>query len=127
MEEIISQYGIAYYKEPIVSFIFKEGLELGFPEVHELIAQAEKLSGYKPYVILCDMRKNVQVTREGRKTGADKKTVPLKRGTAFLVHAHELEQAADFFNTVQTPDYPFQAFADREEAIKWLLKLPVDK
>jgi hypothetical protein len=125
MNEIKSPYATISYNEPVISYTFHEDVEVGFPEVQELVAHAETLSGKKPYVVIQDMRVNMRVTPAGRKTMADKKDVPLKRGHAMLVHEHELKKATDFFNETHYPDCPFQVFTDKEKAIEWLLKLPV--
>src|ERR1700741_4067644 len=82
------------YTEPIVYFEYKEGAELGFPEMRELISCAEKLSGYKPYFTFADVRVNVNVTNEGKKFLADLNNMPLFRGTAALVKNNMYKFAA---------------------------------
>ena len=80
------EYVTIYYEAPVVYFIFKEEVELGFPEIRELTSCAEKLSGNKPYLVFSDVRLNVGVTSEGRRVAADVKEAPLHRGTAVLVN-----------------------------------------
>ncbi len=127
MKEIVSEYGAAKYEHPIVSFTFKDGLELGFPEMYELIAQAEELSERKPYVVLCDLRVNMKVTREGKRTVANKRDVPFKRATALLVNPDKLNQEVNYFSEVKGTDYPYKVFTDKEAAIHWLKQIPVEK
>jgi hypothetical protein len=127
MKQIKSPYATISYKAPIVSYSFKKGVELGFPEMLELIAHAEALSNHKPYVVLSDMRRNVQVTPEGKRTVADKNKVPLTRGSAMLVKEPELKSTANFFSEKNNPAYPFRAFTSRRKAIEWLRKLPVKR
>ncbi|HKC69026.1 MAG TPA: hypothetical protein VKG26_12400, partial [Bacteroidia bacterium] len=54
MNEVINEIDLPYahirYESPIVYFRYKEGIELGFPEIRKLISCAEELSGHKPYV-----------------------------------------------------------------------------
>lgn len=61
------------YIKPIVFFEYNEGIELGFPEMYELISYAEKLSGHQPYFTFSDVRAGVNVTNEGKKVIADLK------------------------------------------------------
>jgi hypothetical protein len=127
MSTIDSPYARISYEAPVVSFSLKEGVVIGFPEMHELIAHAETLSDKKPYVVFCDMRNKVQVTREGKRTAASKKHGPYKRGTALLVNPGELEHATKFFSGVKEPDCPFKAFTDEQQAIKWLRTLSLEE
>lgn len=128
LQEIAKLYYVSmYYEEPVVHFTFKEGAELGFPEIRELTACAEKLSGNKPYVVFSDARVNMSVTTEGRRVSADSKEAPLHRGSAVLVNNNMLKLAMNFFGNFKTPSFPFRAFTDKQKAIEWLLQLPLDK
>jgi hypothetical protein len=126
INEIELSYVSITYAEPIVYFDYKEGAELGFPEMKELIAGAEKLSGHKPYFTYADVRVNVNVTNEGKKFLADLNNMPLFRGTAALVKNNVYKFAANFMNHYSKQKYPFRAFTSKEEAIAWLLSLPLD-
>ncbi len=124
--EIELPYASIKYEEPIVYFMYKEGAELGFPEIRELISCAEELSGRKPYLTFSDVRNNVNITNEGKRIVADLKNMPYFRGTAALVNNSLYKFAANFLNSFHKPQYPFRAFTSREEAIEWLLSLPLD-
>ena len=126
MDEIELPYASIKYTEPIVYFIYKEGAELGFPEIRELISYAEKLSGHTPYITFADVRVNVNMTNEGKRVVADIKNMPLFRGTAVLVNNSMYKFAANFLNYYNKPKYPFRAFTSKKKAIAWLLSLPLD-
>jgi hypothetical protein len=127
MKEVKLPYVNITYEDPIVYFIFIEGAELGFPEIRELTACAEKLSGNKPYLSFSDARVNLSVTNEGRRVAADLKNAPLVRGNAILLKNNMLKVAANFFYNFNKPLFPFRAFTDKEKAISWLLSLPLEK
>ena len=127
MEQIALKYVTIYYKEPIVYLTFKPGAELGFPEMQELVACAEKLSAKKPYVVFSDARGFVNVTPEGKKYSIESKNSPLQKGTAVIVKNTAYQLAANFFMGIQKPSYPFSAFTDEQKAIDWLLSLPLDE
>ncbi len=127
MDTIDLPYVNIKYVEPIVNYIYKEGAQLGFPEVRELIFYAEKLSGYKPYFTFADVQAaNIDITNEGKRVVANVKNMPLFRGTAVLVKNSLYKFAANFLNDFNKPQYPFRAFTSKDEAIMWLLSLPRD-
>jgi hypothetical protein len=124
--EIDLPYASIKYIDPIVCFVYKEGAELGFPEIRELISCAEKLSGYKPYFTFADVRVNVNVTNEGKRVLMDMNNMPLFRGTGVLVKNSMYQFAANFLKIYNKPKYPFRAFTSEEKTIAWLLTLPLD-
>jgi hypothetical protein len=113
------------YLEPVVYFRYKKGAQLGFPEVRELIACAEKISGNKPYFTFSDVREGVEITNEGRRIVSDPANMPLFRGTAVLVSNSMYKFAADFMSALNRPKFPFRAFTSEEKAIAWLRSLPL--
>lgn len=125
MNEINLPYVTISYEEPIVYFTYKEGAELGFPEIKEMVAHAERLSGNKPYVTLAEVRVNVNITNEGRRYVSDTRNMPLFRGTAAVVRNSFYQFAANFANNFNSPSYPFRAFTSKDKAIAWLLTLPL--
>ncbi len=123
MSKIILPYATLKYNEPIVHIVFHCEVELGFPEITQLTKESEKLSSYKPYVVLSDVRLNVSVTQQGKQNAANAEYHPLHRGTAVVVKSKLLETAANFFMNFRKPVYPYRAFTDKRKAIDWLLKL----
>src|ERR1044071_5374006 len=107
MNEIDLPYVTITYTEPIVYFVYKEGAELGFPEIRELISSAEKLSGGKPYVTFGDVRVNMNLTNEGKRYVADVRHMPLFRGTAVLVKNSFHKFAVNFLKDFSKGKYPF--------------------
>src|SRR5581483_11412979 len=106
------------YEEPIVYFEYKKDIELGFPEIRELISCAEILSNQKPYVTFADVRENVNITNEGKRILEDMKNMPFFRGTAVLVDNSIYKHAANFLSYYNKPKYPFRAFTSKDEAIQ---------
>ena len=126
MNEIALSYVTITYEEPIVYFVYKEGTEIGFPEIKDLIAYAEKISGNKPYVTFSDVRVDMNITEEGKRFVADLNNMPLFRGTAALVKNNMYKFGANILEGFGKKKYPFRAFTEKEEAIKWLLSLPLN-
>ncbi|HTA84170.1 MAG TPA: hypothetical protein VK783_14595 [Bacteroidia bacterium] len=125
MDEITLPYVSVKYTAPIVYYTYSQGIELGFPEVKELIMCAEKLSGHKPYVTFADARNLVTLTNEGKRLINDMSNMPLFRGRALLVKNDLYKRVAEFVAIYNKPQYPFKAFTDEQEAIDWLLTLPL--
>lgn len=126
MKIIELSYASITYEEPIVYFEYKEGAELGFPEIRELIACAEKLSGNTPYLTFSDVRVNMNITNEGKRYVENMKNMPLFRGTAILVKNDFYRFALNFLNNLNKTQYPFNAFTNKQKAIDWLLTLPLN-
>jgi hypothetical protein len=126
MNEINLSYVRMKYIEPIIYFEYKDGTELGFPEIRELIACSEKLSGQKPYFTFSDVRININVTNEGKRILEDPKNMPYFRGSAVLVKNNMYKFAVNFLGIYSKPKYPIRAFTSEEKAIAWLMSLPLD-
>ena len=114
------------YQEPIVYFEYKKGVELGFPEIRQLVSYAEELSGNKPYVTLSDVRMDMNITNEGKRYVADMNNMPLFRGTAILVQNDLFKIAINFIQSLNKTPYPFRAFTDKQKAEEWLSSLPLN-
>jgi hypothetical protein len=120
-------YVTVSYKEPIVTFVYKEGAEIGFPEIRELVAHAETLSDHKPYLTLNFVKVNINITNEGKRYAANTANMPLFRGTAAVVKNSFYQFAANFIKDYNKSQYPFKAFTSEEKAMAWLLSLPLEK
>ncbi|MES2567535.1 MAG: hypothetical protein V4565_11750 [Bacteroidota bacterium] len=126
MSEINLPYATIIYKDPIVYLTYEADVELGFPEIRELISCAEKVSGNKPYFTLSDIRTGVNITNEGKRIVSDINNMPYLKGTAALVKNSFYKFAIEFINTFQRSPYPFHAFTEKQEAIDWLLSLSLE-
>jgi hypothetical protein len=114
------------YDAPIVYFYYKEGTQLGFPEIKEMVTLAEKLSGGKPYLTFSDVRGDIDVTQQGRKYLANTENMPLFRGAAILVKSTLFSYAVNFVAHFNRKPHPYRAFLTEEKATEWLLGLPLD-
>ncbi len=123
MGQIELPYVTVKYEQPIVFFYFNQDVELGFPELKELISTAETLSGNKPYVTLSDVRININLTQVGKKYLADPNHLPLFRGTAAIVKNGMMSFAANFLSYFDKKPYPFKAFTNETKAVEWLKTL----
>jgi hypothetical protein len=127
MSTIRLPYVTISFENPIVFYQYKEGSELGVPEMKELIACAEKLSWGRPYVTFSDVRVKMGVTNEGKRYIGDLDNLPFFRGTAALVGNSMLSFALNFMSSFEQKKYPFKAFTSRQKAMKWLQSLPLDQ
>jgi hypothetical protein len=125
MKEIIFPHVSIKYIEPIVYCKYNKGVELGFPEIKELISCAETLSNKKPCLILSDIRSIMNITSEGKRMLERYTHLPFCMGTAVFVGENKYECAQDFVSSYQ-PNFPFRVFNSEREAIDWLLTLSLD-
>ena len=91
-----------------------------------MTVQAEAISNKKPYFILSDVRVTMDVTHEGRRLTAHGKAAPLHKGSAVLVQNALYQYAATLFSKFDKPEFPYRVFTDEQEALNWLLQLPLD-
>jgi hypothetical protein len=123
MEQIELGYATLSYNDPIVEIVYKAHAQLGFIEIRELIASAQKLSAGKPYLVFSDVRDGIEVTPLGKKVVSDPAESPLHRGTAVLLKSEMLVLAANFISSFKKEPYPFKAFTERKKAMQWLSTL----
>lgn len=126
MNETVLSYVTIRYDAPIIYLTFKEGSELGFPEIKELTFYAEKLSNKKNYVVFSDVREIVTVTPEGKKHALENKHAPFHKGAAVLVKNTAYSLAANLFIGLSQPEFPYKVFTDEQKAKEWLLTLPLE-
>jgi hypothetical protein len=127
MTEVELSYVSIHYDEPVIFLVFKDGVEIGFPEVREMTFYCEQLSGKKPYLVLSDARVNINVTPEGRKLAADPREAPLCKGSAVLVKNIMYEMAVNFFQIFNKPPFPYRSFTDKKKALEWLYSLELER
>ncbi|MBL7919368.1 MAG: hypothetical protein JNJ40_03575 [Bacteroidia bacterium] len=127
VDKIELTYVTITYEAPIVYFIYKDGTELGFPEIKELVGYAEKLSKGKPYFTFSDVRVDINVTKQGKLYLEDLNNMPLFRGTAAWVKNSVYSFAANFMSSFSRKSFPFRAFTEKEKAIEWLKGLPLNE
>lgn len=120
MNEIELPYAHLAYQAPIVQITFKDGAELGFSEIRDLIRYAGILSDNKPYYIFSDARGCVSITPQGRKLAANVDVAPLHRGTAVLVETGIINTALNAFGKFIQASIPYRLFTDRYQAANWL-------
>lgn len=125
MKEAILPYAYFHYAAPVVFIEFQRDIELGFLEVREVFVVCEKLSDGLPYVVLADVRKGVGLTPMGKKASTGTPASPLHRGTAVVMLHETMREAIDFLRKMNRAPYPFRAFTERQQAIDWLLTLPL--
>jgi hypothetical protein len=125
MNELKLSYASIRYEEPIVYITFKQGSELGFPEMKELVQYAEALSGHKNYFVFSNVGDDVSVTREGRRFAFDAGNSPYQRGTAVFVKNNMVSYAANLYVGFNRPLFPYKVFTEKQKAIDWLLSLPL--
>lgn len=126
MKEAILPYAHFHYAAPVVFIEFARNVELGFLEVREIFLVCEKLSGGLPYVVLADVRRGVALTPMGKKASTGTPPSPLHRGTAVVMLRDTMQEQIDFLRQMNRAPFPLRAFTERQQAIDWLLTLPLD-
>ena len=110
------------YHAPVIQLVFKEGANIDVANIRELITECGKLSGHKPFLLLCDVTAFITITPEARKMASDPEESSLVKATAVVINNLALKLVADFFVSFNKPGYKFKVFKDKQKAMDWLLK-----
>ncbi|HVD98785.1 MAG TPA: hypothetical protein VNB90_11325 [Cytophagaceae bacterium] len=124
MNEIILSYVGIKNVEPIIYCKYNKGVELGFPEIRELILCIETLSDKKPYLIFLDISLISNITNEGKRMMERYSDLPFCMGIAIFVQENRYECAQRLVDDNKAK-FPFRAFDTEQEAVDWLLSLPL--
>ena len=125
MDEIILPHVNIKNDEPVIYCKFKEGIELGFPEIIELVSSIESLHNKRPYLILLDVSLIKNITNEGKRIIKRYSHIPFCMGVALFIRKYRYECAQNFVNSYNTK-FPFRAFHSEQDAEEWLLSLSLD-
>jgi hypothetical protein len=125
MKKIILPNVSLKFTDPIIYCKYTERIELGFPEIQELVSCIQRFGDKRPYLILADVRFITNITREGKRIVESYSHLPFCNGTAILVEEERYECARDFVKGYEMK-YPFGAFTKEQDAVDWLLSLSID-
>jgi hypothetical protein len=125
MNEFILPHVSIKVVDSIIYCKYNEGVELGFPEIIELVSSIENLSSKKPYLIFLDASSIKNITKEGKRMIEKYSHMPFCIGAAIFVRKPRYECAYNFVNSYKTK-FPFRAFYSEQEAVDWLMSLSLD-
>lgn len=125
MNEVILPHVNIKNVEPIIYCNYNEGVELGFPEIKELVFYVESLSNKRPYLILLNVSLIKNITIEGKRMIERYCQIPFCMGVAIFIRKYRYECAQNFVQSYKTK-FPFKAFYIEQEAIDWLESLTLD-
>jgi hypothetical protein len=121
---------ITYLKNQIIELKFKDNIIVTENDAREIDEAYVKLAQNKPFTALIDSRDiRGDLTTEARNFFATDKLVRnLRKGQAIVVNSLANKLLAEFYMKFHKPFDPVKIFNnDYENALNWLLSLPLDK
>lgn len=106
--------------DEVVYIALKEDADLDKEKIEEMIELREQLQDYKPMLVLADIRKIWQATKQARQTAASKRMTKLNIAMAILTSTLASRMLANFFIQFNKPVTPTRMFTSKEKALKWL-------
>jgi hypothetical protein len=122
MKRIEFSHAIVTSEPTYIMLMIKDGAQIDFAEMKEIMQACEALAESKPYILLSDARVHLNITSEARSLAADKKTSPNLRANAVVVNNLAVRLTANFFVRFNQPHFKYRVFTDMRKAVDWLLK-----
>ena len=104
----------------ILHIHFKPGVEIVLSDAILIVEAMEKVGKGKKYPVLIDAGEFVSVDQEVRIFSASEESNMFTIADAIAYYSFAQKLIADFYIKNNHPVIPTRAFANKEEAIKWL-------
>ena len=104
----------------ILHITLKDEADLDVDEVIDMIEKRETLQKGEPMLVLADIRKIWQATRQARETAASQRMANLNIAMAIVTGSLASRMLANFFIKFNKPKTPTKMFNSKEKALVWL-------
>jgi hypothetical protein len=122
MNEVENEYARFWFENGILINELKEPIEVDLEIMSKLIELRHEISNNKHQYWCMDGTKLVSLNKEARDY-AEKYGQEFIFANAMMVNSHVTKFIFNMYVKLKSPDFPFQAFTDREKAVKWLLEI----
>ncbi|MBL7937138.1 MAG: hypothetical protein JNM51_15120 [Bacteroidia bacterium] len=111
------------FEDEILFVKMKEGVNLGQPEMEELLKQAVELTMPNKYFAIVDMTASYDSTLEARNFYAESDYSKYRYADAFIVNSLPMRLLVNFFIAFNKPKIPSKMFNNEESALTWVNSL----
>ena len=101
----------------------KEGINLGQPEMEELLRQAVEFTSPNKYFAVIDTTSPYDSSLEARNFYAESEYSKYRYADAFIVNSLPMRLLVNFFITFNKPKIPSKMFNNEESALSWIQTL----
>lgn len=101
----------------------KEGINLGQPEMEELLRQAVEFTSPNKYFAVIDTTSPYDSSLEARNFYAESEYSKYRYADAFIVNSLPMRLLVNFFITFNKPKIPSKMFNNEESALSWIQSL----
>lgn len=111
------------YDDDILYVIIKENVDLGIPEMDELLEFSAKFLNYEKRYTIVDTRSNYNSSQEVSSHYANSDYVKYRYADAFIVNSLAMRLLVNFYIRFHKPKIPTRLFNDEQSAINWINSL----
>lgn len=112
-----------YIEEGVLFVEMKEDADVRLEHVKENLAARKKLQQGKPMLVVGDVSKAWQFSKDAREFIASREVTDLNHALAIVTGSISTRLAANFFIRFNKPGKPTRMFTSREKALSWLKSL----
>jgi hypothetical protein len=120
-------FNVTLKSDGIVYVFFHPETEIDVDFQEILLKAYHKVTGGKKYPFLFEAADTVCVTKEARENAILIENRSPVGATAIMVDNIANALIANFYLKFNKPKHPYKVFRNRQEAVKWLLSLNIDR
>lgn len=111
------------FQDDVLYVKMKEGVNLGQPEMEELLRQAVEFTSPNKYFAVIDTTSPYDSSLEARNFYAESEYSKYRYADAFIVNSLPMRLLVNFFITFNKPKIPSKMFNNEESALSWIQSL----
>lgn len=111
------------YDDNILYVIIKENVDLGIPEMDELLEFSAKFTNYEKRYTIVDTRSNYNSSQEVSNHYANSDYNKYRYADAFIVNSLAMRLLVNFYIRFHKPKIPTKLFNDEQSALNWINSL----
>ena len=111
------------YDDDILYVIIKENVDLGIPEMDELLEFSAKFTNYEKRYTIVDTRSNYNSSQEVSNHYANSDYNKYRYADAFIVNSLAMRLLVNFYIRFHKPKIPTRLFNDEQSALNWINSL----
>lgn len=113
-------FAILDLQDDVLYVKMKEGINLGQPEMEELLKQAVEFTSPNNYFAVIDTTSPYDSSLEARNFYAESEYSKYRYADAFIVNSLPMRLLVNFFITFNRPKIPSKMFNNAESAYEWI-------
>lgn len=120
-----NKYAVVTLHDDVLTVVMKPNIDLGIPEMAELLEFSANFQGYQKRYTIIDTRSNYNSTPEVRDFYAKSEYNKYRLADAFIVNSLAMRLLINFYIKINKPSIPSKMFNTPEAAVAWIDSLKI--